>query len=304
MEQRPSENTVLLQVKDWRIAFPGEPGLVAVDGVGFELGRGQSLGLVGESGSGKSLTALSILRLLPKAAQASGNITWKGRSLMSLTEKEMNAVRGKEISMIFQEPLSSLNPVMRCGEQVAEGLRTHLSLSKQAAKAEVLQWLERVKLHDPERIWNSFPHELSGGQRQRVMIAMALATQPTLLIADEPTTALDVQVQRSILDLIRELREELGLSLLFISHDLAVVREVCESVLVMRHGKILEQGSVDTVFSQPTHPYTKGLLACHPRLDMRQHRLPTITDFDEHSDIDPASVIHQLAEPEIGRAHV
>ncbi|MEM1216957.1 MAG: ABC transporter ATP-binding protein [Bacteroidota bacterium] len=292
-----SPSTDLLTLTDWQVRFPAtaeRATFAAVKGVSFAVGAGESLGIVGESGSGKSLTALSILKLLPKAAASAGEIHWRGQAIHALKEPAMNSIRGRQVSMIFQEPLSSLNPVLRCGEQVAEGLRTHFKCSKSEAKARTLAWLERVQLHDPQRVWSAFPHELSGGQRQRVMIAMALSTEPQLLIADEPTTALDVQVQRAILDLIQALQRELGLAILFISHDLAVVKEICQSVVVMRHGEVLEAGEVQQVFTQPQHPYTKGLLACHPSLTIPQRRLPTIAAFEQQPDLSPAAIIAQL----------
>ncbi len=289
----------LLEVKNLRFSFgEGDDQLLAIDDVSFSLTAGESLGIVGESGSGKSLTALSLIRLCPDAGRFdSGRIIWEGSDLLSLAERDVRQIRGKRISMIFQEPLSSLNPVLRCGEQVVEALRLHLGLTKEKAAERAKHWFERVQLRDPDRIFRSYPHELSGGQRQRVMIAMALCTSPDLLIADEPTTALDVTVQRSILDLLNDLRKELGTTLIFISHDLAVIRQIADRVLVMQSGKIIEEGMVDAVFSKPKHPYTTGLLLCRPPLDNRLRRLPTVGDsLERDEDLDLVTFINQFAE--------
>lgn len=253
---------------------------MAVDQLDFELKAGESLGIVGESGSGKTLSALSIMQLLPKKAQSSGEIWWKGSTrLDELSGSALNKIRGKQIGMIFQEPLSSLNPVMTCGEQIAEVLRAHLSLDRKSVRQRVLDWLTKVELGEPERIYRSYPHELSGGQRQRVMIAMALSAEPELLIADEPTTALDVTVQRAVLHLIKSLQAELGIAILFISHDLGVIREVADRVMVMQDGKKVEEGSVNAIFSAPQHPYTEGLLNCRASTHQQLRRLPTVQDF-------------------------
>ncbi len=277
---------ILLQVEDLRVLFPGESGpLPAVDGISFELRKGETLGIVGESGSGKSMTALSLMQLLPSTGRMeSGSIRFIGEAgksvdLARLTDREMRKYRGRDIGMIFQEPMSSLNPVFRCGEQVDEVTRIHLKYSKEQARAHTLELFRKVQLPDPERIYHAFPHQLSGGQKQRVMIAMALAAGPRILIADEPTTALDVTVQKAILDLMAELREETDAAVVFITHDLGVVAEIADRVLVMYRGKIVEQGSVKEIFTHPKHPYTQGLLACRPPLDKRLRRLPTVEDF-------------------------
>lgn len=238
--------------------------------------------MVGESGSGKSITALTIMGLLaPQARITSGNVTFNEVDLLQLSSKSMNDLRGNKISMIFQEPMTSLNPVMRCGKQVAESIRIHQKMAKQEAKEKVLDLYEKVRLPRPESIYRAYPHEISGGQKQRVMIAMAIANNPELLIADEPTTALDVTVQKEIIKLLRDLREEYMMSLLFISHDLGVISEVAEEVAVMYNGEIVEAGSAEKVFTHPTHPYTKGLLACRPPQGKRLKRLPTIDEFLE-----------------------
>jgi len=257
----------------------------AVKGLSFSLERGQTLGIVGESGSGKSVSSLAIMRLLPGNARLSAQrmqfTTAHGASvdLMTLSQAEMRRYRGNEIAMIFQEPMTSLNPVHCCGEQVAEALRLHQNLGRDAARRETLSWFERVKLPRIEELYRSYPHQLSGGQKQRVMIAMAMCCQPSLLIADEPTTALDVTVQRDILALIRELQAEHGMAVMFISHDLGVIAEMADQVLVMREGEAVEYGPVAEIFTQPAQPYTQGLLACRPVLQQRLHRLPTLEAY-------------------------
>lgn len=276
----------LLDISDLRICFETDVGeLTAARGINFELHEGETLGLVGESGSGKSVTALSIMGLL-STARVSGQIRFweKGKDpveLLQLPAADMGRYRGRRLAMIFQEPMQALNPVLCCGEQIAEVLRRHLGFDRGAARASTLDWLRRVQLPDAERIYAAYPHQLSGGQQQRVMIAMALCCNPDLLIADEPTTALDVTVQRAILDLIAELTDTWQGAVLFISHDLNVVAEVADRVLVMRAGRIVEEGPVERLFRQPRHPYTKGLLACRPPLEERPRRLPVIDDFAE-----------------------
>jgi len=283
----------LLEIKDLAVHFESARGLtMAVDGISLALGHGETLGIVGESGSGKSVTALSIMRLLPKpSAKCSGEIffspiseqTTVATNLLAVPETAMPPIRGAEIAMIFQEPMSSLNPVFRCGDQVAEAIQLHQKVTPAQAREQTMTWLERVKLPDPKRIYQAFPHQLSGGQKQRVMIAMAMSCNPSLLIADEPTTALDVTVQKAILDLMLELKADLGLSMLFISHDLGVVSEICDRVVVMFQGKIVEEGPVEKVLHEPEHPYTRGLLACRPSLKHKLWRLPTVPDFLENN---------------------
>ncbi|MBA2408210.1 MAG: ABC transporter ATP-binding protein [Chitinophagales bacterium] len=259
--------------------------VTAVNGIGFNLMQGETLGIVGESGSGKSVTSLSIMRLIPPPGKiAEGSILYTNGNphpvdLLSLPEKQMRKYRGKEIAMIFQEPMTSLNPVFTCGDQVMEAIILHLQESKSEAKERTLSLFEKVRLPEPTRILNSYPHQLSGGQKQRVMIAMAMSCSPSILIADEPTTALDVTVQAHILDLMKQLRQENNMSMIFITHDLGVVAEVADRVAVMYKGKIVEQASVEEIFSNPQHPYTKGLLACRPPLQKKLRRLPVINDF-------------------------
>lgn len=266
----------LLEVKDLSIEI-GSKRLV--DSIGFSLDENQTLAIVGESGSGKSLTALSLLGLLPEHSKLHAQkIQFGSLSLLDLEKKAWQQLRGEAIGMVFQEPQSSLNPSMRCGLQVLEVLQQHRS-SEEASQEVVLKAFEQVLLPDPKRIFKAYPHELSGGQKQRVMIAMALICQPKLLICDEPTTALDVTVQKEILALLKQLQQQYKMSILFISHDLSLVRSFADSVLVMQGGKIVEQGSAKGLFSKPQHPYTKGLLSARPPLDHRPERLITLADF-------------------------
>lgn len=259
----------LLEVKNLRTVFHTDDGVTtAVNGITFEVRRGETLGIVGESGSGKSVTALSVLRLLasPPASIEEGQVLFHKKDgtsldLLQLTENQMRSYRGNEIAMIFQEPMTSLNPVLRCGEQVAEVFQLHRGMNAKAAKNAVLETFAKVRLPEPARIYKAYPHQLSGGQKQRVMIAMALSCNPSLLIADEPTTALDVSVQQSILELIADLRREFNTSVIFITHDLGVIAEIADRVLVMHRGEIVEQGKVFDIFQNPQHPYTQGLLA-------------------------------------------
>ena len=277
------QQAVLLDVKGLSIQFRNKGELAyAVEDVSFSAKKGEAVGLVGESGSGKSVTALSIISLLPPQAMIkSGHVDFSGTDLLQMNKNELIKFRGNRISMIFQEPMTALNPVMRCGEQVAESIRLHQQTDKKEAYRQVISLFEKVKLPRPEEIYRSYPHQISGGQKQRVMIAMAVANKPDLLIADEPTTALDVTVQKEIVALLNELRKEYGMSLLFISHDLGVISEVAERVLVMYRGKIVEEGLVREVFRQPKHPYTKGLLACRPPLKGKPETLPTMDEFME-----------------------
>ena len=272
----------LLAVRDLRIAFSGQE---AVHGISFEIAPGETLGLVGESGSGKSATSLALLRLLPPSATITGSIQLAcndGRTeeLLALDEEPMRAHRGRSIAMIFQEPMTALNPVMPVGRQIAEAVLAHAPRTSRAElRKRILTVLHEVSLPDPERRLRDYPHQFSGGQRQRLVIAMALINRPRLLIADEPTTALDVTVQAQILKLLAQLRREHGLSMLFISHDLAVVGQVADRLVVMRHGEIVEQGSGREVLSNPQHPYTKQLLASAPTMRTdREKPLATVTN--------------------------
>jgi peptide/nickel transport system ATP-binding protein len=276
----------LLEIKNLVTGFQTENALVnAVNDVSFSVNKGETVGVVGESGSGKSVTALSIVRLISSAGKISGGeIIFHPEKnspvdLLKLSEKEMRTYRGNEVAMIFQEPMTSLNPVFTCGNQVAEALVLHKRLSKKEAKEKTISLFEKVKLPRPEQLFESYPHQLSGGQKQRVMIAMAMSCDPSLLIADEPTTALDVTVQATILDLMKQLQQETGMGLIFITHDLGVIAELADKVVVMYKGKIVEQGTIAEIFSNPKHPYTKGLLACRPPLEKRLRVLPVISDF-------------------------
>jgi microcin C transport system ATP-binding protein len=260
----------LLSVRDLSVVFRhGGRETLAVDRVSFDVGKGETMALVGESGSGKSVTALSILRLLPypAARHPCGTIAFKGRNLLALPERDMQGVRGDDITIVFQEPLSSLNPLHTIEKQIGEILLLHRGLTGAAARARTIEVLGQVGIPDPQARLKSYPYQLSGGQRQRVMIAMALANEPDLLIADEPTTALDVTVQAQIIELLKDVRKRLGMSLLFITHDLGIVRKLADRVCVMKEGKIVEQGAVERVFSAPEHPYTRALLAAEPKPD-------------------------------------
>jgi microcin C transport system ATP-binding protein len=263
-------NQPLLDVRDLSVAFHrGGDTTIAVDHVSFAISRGECLALVGESGSGKSVSALSILRLLPypSASHPSGEVLFKGQNLLGMSEREIRGIRGNDISIIFQEPMTSLNPLHTIGAQIGEILQLHSGIRGGKARARTLELLTQVGIPDPETRLGSYPHQLSGGQRQRVMIAMALANEPDLLIADEPTTALDVTVQAQILALLADIRQRLGMSLLFITHDLGIVRRIADTVCVMNNGKIVERGPVEQVFTAPEHPYTRALLAAEPKPD-------------------------------------
>ncbi|TVR81544.1 MAG: ABC transporter ATP-binding protein [Chitinophagaceae bacterium] len=307
---------LLLEVKDLQTVFSTEEGIVkAVNDVSFTLKRGETLGIVGESGSGKSVTSLSVMRLIPDPPGriTNGEILFhhkdgKVLDLVSAPDKVMRKYRGNHVSMIFQEPMTSLNPVFTCGDQVAEAIILHQKKSYNEAKNLVKALFERVKLPDPERIFKAYPHQLSGGQKQRVMIAMAMSCNPSLLIADEPTTALDVTVQATILELMRELRDEIEMSMMFITHDLGVIAEIADKVIVMYKGNIVESGDILDVFSNPQHPYTKGLLACRPPLGKRYSKLPTVSDFmkedEEGNIIELESDLEKvLAEVEVTSEH-
>ena len=266
----------LLEVRDLRIAFSGNE---AVRGISFAIHRGETLGLVGESGSGKSATSLAMLRLLPASASISGSIRLDGEELLTLPEAQMRARRGRSMAMIFQEPMTALNPVMTVGRQIAEAVLAHApKISRKEVRERVLQAMHEVSLPEPQRRMDDYPHQFSGGQRQRVLIAMALVNKPQLLIADEPTTALDVTVQAQILALLKRLRETHGLSMLFISHDLAVVAQVADRVAVMRHGEIVEEAAAGEIFACAKHAYTRNLLAAAPTMRSdRERPLATLT---------------------------
>jgi oligopeptide/dipeptide ABC transporter ATP-binding protein len=264
----------LLEVRDLKVRFRTEDGVVrAVDGVSFTVSEGETLGIVGESGSGKSVTMMSVMRLIiDPNAEFEGEVIYKGRDLMSLSQPELRAIRGSEIAMIFQDPMTSLNPVYRVGWQISEQIRAHERVSKQAARARSVELLQAVGIPHPQERVDDFPHQFSGGMRQRVMIAMALSCSPSLLIADEPTTALDVTIQAQILKLIRKLKDDFGSSVVLITHDMGVVADVADRVAVMYAGRIIEQGSTENVFHDAQHPYTWGLLGSIARIDRPKPR--------------------------------
>ena len=272
--------TALLEVSGLRTSFKLEDGseFAAVDGVSFSVESGRTLGIVGESGCGKSVTSLSIMGLLPKGQGriTAGSICFEGRDLATLKPAEMRALRGNRMSMIFQEPMTSLNPAFTIGDQLIEGIRCHSDLGPAQAREHAIDMLRRVRIPSPEQRIDEYPHKLSGGMRQRVMIAMALSCEPKLLIADEPTTALDVTIQAQVLDLMRTLREETGTAIILITHDLGVIAELADDVLVMYSGRIVEKATVERLFAQPQHPYTIGLLGSIPRLHLEQDRLNAI----------------------------
>ena len=268
----------MLSINNLRIGFSTPGGITpALKGVSLELGKGETLAIVGESGSGKSVTALAITRLLPSppAIYQGGSITFEGRDLLKASDTELRKVRGGKIAYIFQEPSTSLNPVYTIRSQIAEMIRLHRT-DVTDVDAEIIRWLDAVGIVDPASRINDYPHQLSGGMQQRVMIAMALSARPDLLIADEPTTALDVTIQKQILDKLRELQRDLGMAVMLITHNFAIIRGLARHVAVMYRGEIVEYGETDQVLRDPHHPYTKALIACIPRLGDRRHRLPTI----------------------------
>jgi peptide/nickel transport system ATP-binding protein len=269
-----------LSIKNLQIGFKTKTDYFeALKSISFEIKKGEIVGLVGESGSGKSVTSLAIMRLLENNAQLKGQIFLDDVDLLQIGESQMEEIRGNKIGMIFQEPMTSLNPVITCGKQVSETLLRHEKISRKEAKQKTIALFKEVKLPEPELAYDKFPFQMSGGQKQRVMIAMALACNPSILIADEPTTALDVTVQKNILDLLLKLRKERGMSILFISHDLGVIAQIADKILVMYKGKLVEQGNIEAVFLNPQHPYTKGLLACRPLAKYQLFKLPILSDF-------------------------
>lgn len=290
---KPAAEDILLDVRNLETHFFGEESVTrALGGVSFQVKRGETLGVVGESGCGKSVTALSILRLLPKqAAETVGGEVWfQGHNLLGLPEREMRKIRGDKIAMIFQDPMTSLNPVYTVGRQIAEAVQIHTGASRSIALARAEEMLRFVRIADPERRVGNYPHEMSGGMRQRVMIAMALACAPELLIADEPTTALDVTIQAQILRLIVDLKKRTGTAVMFITHDLGVVAETCQRVIVMYAGRIVEQATVADLFARPMHPYTQALMRSVP--DRRQGRQSRLSEI--------AGIVPNLREPIIG----
>ncbi|HZW71289.1 MAG TPA: ABC transporter ATP-binding protein, partial [Hanamia sp.] len=290
----------LLQIKDFSVDFVTDSGTTsAVQNISFEINRGETVAIVGESGSGKTVTSLSILKLLPSppARYTSGQILFsqEGKNetdIVKLDAKSIQKIRGNQISMVFQEPMTSLNPVKTCGKQVMEAIRTHYNISKKEARKRTISLFEKVKLPDPQSIVDRYPHEISGGQKQRVMIAMAISCNPSLLIADEPTTALDVTVQKTILQLIKDLQKEQNMSVIYITHDLGLVSEIADRVIVMYKGKVVESGPIKEIFLDPQNPYTKALLACRPDSSAKGKRLPVVGDFleDAGGDAKPETI--------------
>lgn len=274
-----NQSETLLEIKDLCVEFKTMAGTVhAVDHLSYTLHRGEKLGIVGESGSGKSVSSLAMMQLIPNppGKVTDGQILYNGKDLVKLSEREMQKIRGNEISMIFQEPMTSLNPIIRCGKQIAESLRLHRGMKKKEAMEEAIKMMQAVGIANPQARAYEYPHQMSGGMRQRVMIAMALACQPQILIADEPTTALDVTIQAQILDLIRDLNQEMNTSVVFITHDLGVVSELCDTVIVMYNGHIVEKAPTADIFREPLHPYTQGLLSAIPRITKERKPLSTI----------------------------
>ncbi|MBR6441596.1 MAG: ABC transporter ATP-binding protein [Bacteroidales bacterium] len=270
------KENILLEVKNLSVAFGGR---TVVENVSYTLQRGRTLGIVGESGSGKSVSTLALMGLLPKQAKVTGSALLEGTELLTLDEEGFRGIRGRRISMIFQEPMTSLNPVQKCGAQVLEMMASRKDEESKSQKERVIELFKEVLLPRPEKIFDSYPHEISGGQKQRVMIAMALINHPDIIIADEPTTALDVTVQKTILELLKSLQSKYGTSIIFITHDLGVISQIADDILVMYRGKAMEQGPADKILHTPQEPYTQGLLACRPPLDSRPRRLPTVEEY-------------------------
>ncbi len=295
-------HTSILSVQNLAIQFTTEEGIYdAVKGISFEIPRGKIVGIVGESGSGKSVTSLAIMRLLAaQNTKVNGKILFHTPTetidILGIPDSQMTNIRGNKIAMIFQEPMTSLNPVHTCGAQVTEAIQRHKGLAKSEAKQKTIELFTEVQLPNPALLYDRYPHEISGGQKQRVLIAMALSCDPALLIADEPTTALDVTVQKNIIELLKRIRDERNMSMIFISHDLGVISEIADEVMVMYRGNILEHKSVSAIFKQPENPYTVGLLACKPNMNLQLKRLPTVADFINHQDENKSLATQNLKE--------
>jgi peptide/nickel transport system ATP-binding protein len=295
-------HTSILSVQNLAVQFTTEEGKYdAVKGISFEIPRGKIVGIVGESGSGKSVTSLAIMRLLAAQNTAvKGNILFHTPTetidILGIPDSQMTSIRGNKIAMIFQEPMTSLNPVHTCGAQVTEAIQRHQGLSKAEAKQKTIELFTEVQLPNPAQLYDRYPHEISGGQKQRVLIAMALSCDPALLIADEPTTALDVTVQKNIIELLKRIRDERNMSMIFISHDLGVISEIADEVMVMYRGNILEHKSVAAIFQNPENPYTVGLLACKPNMNLQLKRLPTVSDFMNHEEENKSLAAQNLKE--------
>ncbi len=303
-------NNILLSVKDLQVDFKTEEGIItAVKSLSFDLHQGEILGIVGESGSGKSVSSMAIMGILSKMANIpKGSIKYYGENnstieLSSISNKEYQKIRGNEISMIFQEPMTSLNPVHKCGHQVTEAIMLHQKLSKKDAKAKAIELFNEVELPRPDKIYNSYPHQISGGQKQRVMIAMAISSNPKLIIADEPTTALDVRVQKRILEILKNLQKKYNMSVIFITHDLGVIAQIAERVLVMYRGELLESGNVDQIFNNAKTDYTRGLINCRPRTNIRSKQLPTVSDYINLNDEDIAAKLEEVTSKQRQQQH-
>ncbi|MBS1984546.1 MAG: ABC transporter ATP-binding protein [Bdellovibrionales bacterium] len=294
----------LLSIRDFCVDFTTSDGIVkAVDNISFDIPAGKTVGLVGESGSGKSVTSLGIMRLIPNPPGkiTHGKILFEGQDLLALSEPQMRDIRGNKISMIFQEPMTSLNPVFTVGFQIEETLKLHQKMNSREARAKALHLLDQVGIPNPSVKINAYPHEMSGGQKQRVMIAMAIACAPKLLIADEPTTALDVTIQKQVLDLLAKLQQEYKMAMLFITHDLGVIADIADDVVVMYRGKLVEKNNAVNIFTMPQHPYTKGLLACRPSLDKHPRRLATVSDFMTEDGQEKISTLTSASQPKEAR---
>jgi peptide/nickel transport system ATP-binding protein len=292
--------TPILSVSNLRISFAGDAPFTAVSDISFTVCKGKTLAIVGESGSGKSLTALALMGLLPKAASLQGNLTLSVNGVSSqLTTDDLRLLRGKDISMVFQEPMSSLNPVMSVGKQLAEAILTHQKIPAKESKQLAIDWLGKVQLQEPAKMYGRYPHQLSGGQKQRVMIAMAMCNHPALLIADEPTTALDATVQQEIIRLMRFLQEEHSSAMIFITHDLALAATIADEVMVMYKGEVMEYGDAADVLKHPKHPYTQALLACKPSEEKKGHRLPVVDDFLNGGEVKVTLDTQTLATPNV-----
>jgi len=307
---KTTDSNILLRVSNLQVDFRTEEGVfTAIKDLSFELNKGEIIGIVGESGSGKSVSSMAIMGILSKMASIpKGSIEFfdddnKAIELNKISEDEYRKIRGKEISMIFQEPMTSLNPVYKCGEQVVEAILLHQNISKKAARLKAIELFEEVELPRPDKIFESYPHQISGGQKQRVMIAMAISSKPKLLIADEPTTALDVRVQKRILEILKNLQKKYNMSVIFITHDLGVIAQIAEKVLVVYRGELIENASVKDIFNNAQNAYTRGLINCRPRTNIRSKQLPTVSDYINLNDKDIADKLQAISDKEREKEH-
>ena len=307
---KTTDSNILLRVSNLQVDFRTEEGVfTAIKDLSFDLNKGEIIGIVGESGSGKSVSSMAIMGILSKMASIpKGSIEFfdddnKAIELNKISEDEYRKIRGKEISMIFQEPMTSLNPVYKCGEQVVEAILLHQNISKKAARLKAIELFEEVELPRPDKIFESYPHQISGGQKQRVMIAMAISSKPKLLIADEPTTALDVRVQKRILEILKNLQKKYNMSVIFITHDLGVIAQIAEKVLVVYRGELIENASVKDIFNNAQNAYTRGLINCRPRTNIRSKQLPTVSDYINLNDKDIADKLQAISDKEREKEH-